>query len=502
MTLITQSECKSLLPEDFKYIFEEYRFKTTPMAHQFASILWAMHRDCVMYFHDIGTGKTLAALYTLQLWGVKRTLVVCPNSVMSTWQDQVKEHTNLPVTLLTGTTVERRHLVVNDPAPIHVINYEGLKMIFGKKVKKRKGKGMEFVPDTQAIHTTGYDCIVADECHRLKGWQAITTQIAYAVADYADKTLMLSGTPVAKDIRDFWSELMVLDGGQTLGSDLMVFLHTYMKRMTFEFKRGKRDVKFSEWYPKKGSLDIILEKLRQVVIRFDINECFELPEKIEQQRKVPMSDEQRKLTKTIGKEFKAEFEHGKVTEEDIMNTASKLAQVASGFMYVKEQPQFLKKNPKLDELMDLLNTEINGKVIVFHNFVPTAHMIEARLAKAKIKFRSVRGEIPDTAKHIRDFQQKDDIKVLVAHPKSGGEGLNLQMANVVIFFEQVYEGSTLRPQCIGRVWRKGQEQTCVIIDLLIDNPDDGADSIDKKILEIANNKGRLANKVLDWLRDL
>lgn len=500
--LVKQRECKALDRADFEYIFAKYKFKTEPMAHQYASILWAMHRDCVMFFHDIGTGKTLAALYTLQVWDVKKTLVVCPCSVMSTWEDQVKEHTDLGIAVLYGEGPYRRNLMETDPSPIHVVNYEGLKTIFGKKQKKAKGKGNEFVPDTQAIHKTAYDCIVFDECHHLKTFEALQTQIAYAVADYADKTLMLTGSPIAKDIRDFWSELMVLDGGQTLGADQFMFLHTYMKRMTFEVNRGKRKFAFHEWYPKPGSLETILEKMRQVVIRYDVHECFELPEKIEQMRKVLISEEQRKLMKSIGKDFKLTMSEGKVSEEEIMNTASKMAQVASGFVLIKGEPHYLKKNPKLDDLMDLLTKEITSKVIIFHQYVETAHLIEERLKKAKIKFRSVRGEIPNVAKHIRDFQQKEDIRVLLAHPKSGGEGINLQMANVVIFFDQIYEGSTLRPQCIGRVWRKGQEETCVIIDLMIDDPKAKGDSIDKYIFKSAETKGKLADKVLAWLRDL
>lgn len=462
--MITQRETKSLEREDFEYIFKDYKFQTEPMIHQYASMLWARYVDYCMFLHAIGTGKTLASIYTTtHIWDCNRILVISPSTVTKTWMDEIEKHSRYSAVLMAEKDAAMKKAIVkNDFSKFHVINYEGLRSIYGKKIKvKEKGKIVnKYAPDHNTIQTTPYDCIIADEFHRLKGWESLQTLIVYYLARHCKKILMLSGTPLAKDIRDFWAELMVLDDGETLGSDQNQFLHTYMNPVEMTV-HGRPHM---EWYPKKGSVEEIVDKISAVAIRYDTTECFELPELIQKKIYVNMTPEQKKLTKTVIEETKLVIND--LTIEEINNKAMKLAQISSGFVQQGEKVTYLKSNPKLDELVKLLQTEITGKCIVYHNFVAVGQAIEERLRKANIKYRSVRGEIVDKSKQIDDFQKKDDVKVLVAHPQSGGEGLNLQMANVVIFVDQIYTGATGREQCIGRVWRKGQGEICVIIDLM------------------------------------
>jgi len=351
--------------------------------------------------------------------------------------------------------------------------------------------------EVEENHNYFVNGVLVSNCHRLKSWEALQTQISYALSRHTSKRIMLSGTPVAKSIQDFWSELMILNDGKTLGDDQFVFLHTYMKRVEIVAK-GRS---FAEWYPKKGATQEIIEKVAQVAIRYDVSECADLPDLIEQKRVIPASEEQKKMSNAILKGLKVELEKGELDMKNVINKASKLAQISGGFFFDdNHEPVYLKSNPKADELVEMLTTEIQGKCIVYHNFVSTGRAIEERLRKAQIKFCSCRGEIKNKAKQIDDFQKDDRYRVMVAHPKSGGEGLNLQMANVIIFFEQIYSGSILRPQCIGRIWRSGQKETCVVVDFLLEGAK-GEVSIDEKIFDSAKTKKDLAQEILDWIRD-
>ena len=497
--LVTSAQVKSLSREDLEFIFQDkFKFKTKPLTHQLASMLWAYDRDHPYFLHGIGTGKTLVAIYTSLMWNCDRVLVVCPNAVKKTWEDEVRKHTDLCCALLEGESKKRRAIMENDFSKFHVVNYEGLKSLFGTKIDvKKKGvvTGGKYIPDEEAIHKFQYDCIVFDEAHRLKEITCLQSQISYKLARNARKIIMLTGTPISKDIRDMWSELFILDNGETFGNSQFEFLHTYMNRVEIKTKRGV----FYEWFPKKGVTEQLVQKLYGVALRYDSSECIDLPPLVEEKRHVDMSDEQKRITRSIIDELRIDLDSGLLSLKNIENKASKLAQIGSGFVLNEGKVEYLKSNPKLDELVDLLD-EIEGKVIVFHNFVATGHAIEERLKKEKIFFRSIRGEINDKSKQITEFIEKPDVKVLVAHPLSGGEGLNLQCASVVIFFEQIYSGATLREQCIGRVRRNGQKADhCVIIDLLIHN-DNGEESIDDKIFEVAKNKKELAKAILEWIQ--
>lgn len=507
--LISQGEAKSLKREDYLYAFEKEKFKTTPMTHQYASMAWAMVRNEVMFLHDIGTGKTLTAIYTTQLWDVDRVLVVCPTSVMGTWKEQLEDHSSYTYALLEGTSQNRRNIVKNDFSRFHIINYEGLKTVWADKkevVIKDRGKAKKvnkFLPNRQAITKSGYDCIILDEFHRVKDWESLQTQVIYDLSLFADKKIMMSGTPVAKDVRDFWAEMMVLDDGETLGSIQFEFLHTYMNLI--DFGTGKHS--FKEWVPKKGSVDKILKLISPKAMRYDVEECFDLPEKIYQKRYVNLSSEQIKATDAVINNLKLELGDGELSIDNVENKASKLVQIASGFYYQYDAKGNRKiyhfaKVPKIEEFISMLQTEIHGKVIVFHNFVETAHILEVRLKKAKIKSRAVRGEITNKSKQLEDFKTKPDVRVLLAHPKSGGEGLNLQCAHTIVFIEQLYEGSTLRPQCEGRVWRKGQKERCLMLDIMAVHPRNSHACIDEYIAEMAKGKKDMAHYLLDWVRDI
>ena len=104
---------------------------------------------------------------------------------------------------------------------------------------------------------------------------------------------------------------------------------------------------------------------------------------------------------------------------------------------------------------------------------------------------------------INDFRTLPDVRVLIAHPLSGGEGLNLQQANVIVFFSQLYSGAITREQCIGRIVRAGQQEKCTIVDILVHDSSlkDGKVTIDERIYRIAHERKNLATEILDFVRD-
>jgi SNF2 family DNA or RNA helicase len=122
-------------------------------------------------------------------------------------------------------------------------------------------------------------------------------------------------------------------------------------------------------------------------------------------------------------------------------------------------------NPKLDELSELIN-EMEGKYIIYHQYIYESVMIGELLKQKKIQYAMLNGEIQDKGKQIEQFINNDNCRCLVAHPKSGGEGLNLQCANTEIFFNNGFIGTILRNQSEGRIHRTGQKKNCLYIDLI------------------------------------
>lgn len=170
---------KSLTADELKSLFAGINFPTPPMTHQLASLAWALDgRDRCMFWLDVGLGKSLLALYQAKLWDCRKVFVVCPNSVIWTWVDQISEHCppamNSDDTYkpgyqswlfhsypLFGETAKRRatydHFLGLDIPAVGIINYEGLRYLFGI------GKNMEQERSLN-IGEAGVDCLILDEC--------------------------------------------------------------------------------------------------------------------------------------------------------------------------------------------------------------------------------------------------------------------------------------------------------------------------------------------------
>ncbi len=480
---------KNLDDKDLIDIFGDTVFQTQPRKHQLACLAFALDgRDRVVFWCDIGTGKTLIALYLSILWGCKSTLVVCPNSAIRTWEDEIKKHTNKKSEVLRGEKEKRQFRALNSNKDFCILNYEGLKAVYGARNPgdKEKGKKGKFEPTWSMINQAQWDCIIFDEMHNVRSPYIITTRLAFNLSRNVGNVVMMTGSPISKDELDLWSEYHVLNQGASLGRNYLNFRAQYFKQGWFD------------WTIKPGSRERILNRVAPVTIRYGIEECVDLPPDTRIVRYIEMSDEQKKTTQEIEEELRAEFEIGELTLSNAMTKSSKLAQITAGFLYVRDdegqkQVHRFKQNPKMEALMDCLE-EFEGKCLIFHEFVEEGRLIEEALDKAKIEYASLRGEIDaeQRDKNLTRFLDDKACRVLIAHPKCGGESLNLQCANVAIFYANSYSGAIVRRQEEGRIHRAGQEADRVVfIDLICSG------SVDETILDIAQGKRVAAQAMLD-----
>jgi len=102
---------KKLTKEELDDIFRDFPFKLSPMRHQLISLSFASVHGRCGFLHGVGTGKTLAALWTTQLWENKKILVVCPSSAFSAWERDISKYTDYSHEFLLGSGRHRRSLL-------------------------------------------------------------------------------------------------------------------------------------------------------------------------------------------------------------------------------------------------------------------------------------------------------------------------------------------------------------------------------------------------------
>jgi len=332
-------------------------------------------------------------------------------------------------------------------------------------------------------HNYFADGVLVSNCHRTKSGRALVSRVAMELSRRAKHCIIMTGTPLTKDQKDLWSEMAVMDMGRSLGNNYWNFVRTYFRPAGFD------------WKLKRDSLEKILEKLKPHTIRYERSECFDLPERTYEKRRTYMTKEQTSLMTSVMAQESGDDDVWTTTAA--LQCGNKLAQISGGFIYgIDHKAKRLKSNPKLDELASLFD-EITGKVIIYHHYAEEGRMIEELLRKLKIKFCSARGEITDKDAQIMKFQKDKNVQVLVAHPSCGGEGINLQCASTMIFYSNGYHYA-LRVQAEGRIYRLGQKNRCLYIDIVAD--DGTGDGIDFRILRSLKTKDDAATAVLDYIR--
>ena len=474
---------KKLSTEQLQYIFKDYDFKTSPMHHQLFSMAFAADRDRVCFFHGIGTGKSLCALYTHLVWETERVLIVCPNSVVqTTWIEQIEQHTNCSYTVLKGTR-EKRQKLLKEKSKFFIVNYEGLLPLFGNKSK-------EFPYNPVAIKEANFSGLIIDESQNTKSKETKHTKICGCISQNCRNVIIMTGTPIFKDCRELWSQYYVLDQGKTLGDNYWSFMNRYFYK--YEIKLRRRPWKTTKWKMKVDSEEQILNRLRTNTIRVNREDCIDLPEIVEQRIVVDMTLEQKKVTRDIMDEIKSEL----LDTTNILSKSEKLRQVCGGFVYNDigegEKETILIKQNKTREVLGQIQ-QIK-KVIIFHHYAAEGRILEDLCKKNGIKYASMRGEIKDKQNQYEKFKEDKSCKVLIAHPKSAGTGVNFQdVCQTIIFYSN--ETHLERRQCIGRIYRNSQKNKCLIIDIICKN---SVDEIRETTIE---EDAARAKKVLEYVKN-
>ena len=156
-------------------------------------------------------------------------------------------------------------------------------------------------------------------------------------------------------------------------------------------------------------------------------------------------------------------------------------------------------SPKVEELKRILEeclTEAEVKVVLFSEWERMLELARDLLRQMQIGFAWHTGSVPQRRRRseIRVFKSDPQCRVFLS-TDSGGVGLNLQNASVVINCDLPWNPAKLE-QRIARAWRKNQSRAVTVINLI------AAETIEHRMLGTLAAKQGLADGVLDRIGDL
>ncbi|MBD3268529.1 hypothetical protein GF373_17815 [bacterium] len=428
-----------------------------------------------MLCDDCGLGKTVETIAAVEMTPrSEQNLVVCPNSLKLFWKSEIEKWStlDLPVVIVNSETRERDFRAYRNLAPAGawmVINYEQLIL-------------------TDELEKILWDWIIFDESHRLKNRKTQT----YGAAQRLDfrRMVLLTGTPFGNDASDLWAQLHLIEPKHfsSYWRFYELFVEYYEDYFEHKHITGVRNV------------DLLRKELASRVVQRKKEEIAdELPGKTYQTIPLELTDLQRKIYRQMAEEMLIELESGEVVEAvNTMSMITRLRQIVG----TPAAFDFDDESSKLDEVMELV--EKYKKVVVFAQFRAPVQALAKRLEKADIPHVTVLGGLGDevVADRVERFQADEDCRVFVGTAQTGGVGLTLTSAPVVIFVSQPWS-PIKQHQAEDRVHRIGQTDQVHIINLVCPGTtDDLVDGVLSKKIQMTEAvlREKLINSLKPWMR--
>lgn len=418
---------------------------------------------------EMGTGKTVQTIMTLEQTDAYPALVVCPNTVKTTWRDEYATWApHRRVQVIQGGAATRRKQIEAE-ADVYVINWESLRRHsrlapYGSIRLKACGDcgGSGDVPPTKCEKHPGelnrpWGAVVADEAHRAKDPTSKQTRALWWIGRQADVRLALTGTPLANAPDDLWSLLHFCEPDEWPARTRYIdrYCATSWNAWGGVDVIGIKPELREEFF---GLVDpMMLRRPKELVLPH-------LPPKVRQRREVPMKPKQRKAYKDLVERMLAEVDGGVVVAPDPLTNLTRASQFASAYAEMDEDGGIRLAEPsnKVDALVELLD-DSEGPLVVFAASRQLIELCEARLQKLEVPFGSIHGKVSEGDRDLAKAQfQSGQLKVLLCTLGAGAEGLTLTRADTVVFLQRSWSLIENR-QAEDRVHRPGQEADSVFI---------------------------------------
>jgi SNF2 family DNA or RNA helicase len=439
----------------------------SPRPYQEEGLKFTLARHGSGLLLDPGLGKTstyLAAICVLRdRKEVRRTLVSAPLRVAQTvWVDEIdkwEDFKHLKIADLTERTDWEREQLLKMDFDIYTINPESTHKVLN--------------PDQLVgIHADvpnrwGIDHFIADESTRWADTSTKRFKAIKPVLGYFKYRNCATGTPTPNGLHQLFGQAQLLDDGAALGKYITHFRQMYMHAHPF----------IPHVYEMNhGADERIYSRVADLFLRMRAKDHLEMPELIENKIIVRMPSAIQKKYDEFERDFLIKLLDKEIPAFNKASLAVKLRQLSNGFIYHQEEGKARQALPahdaKLDALGDLLEQMQERPLLLMYEFIEDGRRIQERFPFA-VNFTGTK----DAGKIVRDFNA-GRIRLLIAHPRSAGHGLNLQEACHDICWYGVTWDLELWIQAIARVWRQGQMSSFVMNHIIMCE-----DTVDSGVLE-------------------
>jgi len=410
-----------------------------PFEHQITTTEFLTLNPKAICLNDMGTGKTLSALwgadYLMTKGRVRKTIIVCPLSVMSVWANELHGHFmfSRKCAVLHGSKERRLKLLASD-VDFYIINHEGLATV-ESELRKR----------------TDIDMWIVDEAAAYRNARTDRYAMLHSLVKDARWLWLFTGTPCPTSPTDAWALAKLLKNPKA-----PKYFNGFRDQVMHQITAYK-------WVPKEEAYDTAFQLL-QPGIRFRKEDCIDLPPVTFVDRECALTSAQQKAYTEMHNELVASISGQTVTAANAAVKLSKLLQVCTGAVYDETgTTHTLDSSIRMQTCLDIVDAAAH-KVIVFVPFTAALHGLAAFLRKHGHTVAVVDGSVSASKRTaIFDaFQNENSPRVLIAHPATTAHGLTLTRADTTVWYAPIFS-LEIFDQANNRMNRPGQINNMTVV---------------------------------------
>jgi len=350
----------------------------------------------------------------------------------------------------------------------------------------------EALSATPEIFDLGWHAVVLDESTAIRYPKTGITKDITRNFHTVPLKAILTGAPAPEDLLDYYCQFQFLHGSFLGCSNYWDFRHKFFSPDSPE----RQPNRVYGWYPKPGSRDLIKQMVHSLADVLTRKQAGLDVQKIYEVRTVEASPEQKKVFKSLKRDFMAEINGNLYKTKWVVAQFGWLSRVAAGFA----PDGSLLSSRKVDELVKLLTGELRlEQVVVWFRFTAELKEARRRLLSASVAATSMIGATPPSLRgeRVAEFQS-GKVRVMLCQQKLGAYGLDMSAASTAIYYSNWYSG-LLRVQSEDRIVSMIKKDPKLYIDLITRG------SIDEHALQLIREKKlnmkTLSNKLIMKLQE-
>jgi SNF2 family DNA or RNA helicase len=308
------------------------------------------------------------------------------------------------------------------------------------------------------------------------------------------RRIAMTGTPVENRLAELWSIM------EFLNPELLGSMASFTRRFAGPIEREADDEATATLQRLVGPF--VLRRLKSDKTIID-----DLPDKIEQTERCPLTREQATLYQAVVDELlrAAESEEGIARSGAVLAGIAKLKQVCNHpAHFLGDGSPLPGRSGKLDRVEELLDeiVESGDKVLCFTQFAEWGNLLAPHFSRRYgTEPMWLHGGVPRSKREgiVKRFQEGDGPAIFLLSVKAGGTGLNLTAASQVIHLDRWWNPA-VEDQATDRAYRIGQRRSVLVHKLV------SGGTIEERIDEMITAKRALAQRVVgsgeQWITKL